>query len=343
MENRNYSIDLIRLVAILGVIIIHTSTYFIDRTAAFTFTFYVLHIINQASRFAVPSFFVISGFLLGSKYHNILNPIIFYKKRISKILIPYLLWSLIYFLIIFPNPINSVFRNIFFHDLITGDASYQLYFIPGIIILYFLFPFVIYFKKILLTKLFVFLTFILEAIVLSYVYFFEPKIAILSPFVISFYNFLPFLIGIFAATKIINFHHFIKKHIFLFWVVSLISFCFIFGESIYMFLMTQKPMYLRDQWRISVMIYGTAVSAIFYYYYKKSWDKMVMYLSSFSFGVFFVHTAILHEIVKVLDVYKLYNLFWFSLALFITVIGSFLFSIVFSKIKILNKLLGLRG
>ncbi len=343
MNNRDYAIDFIRLAAILAVVIIHASTYFLDVTSPFTFNFYVLHTINQLFRFAVPAFFAISGFLLGSRYANISSPITFYKKRLSRILLPYLIWSLFYFLIIFPNPIKLLFSTIFLHDIFTGDSSFQLYFIPAIIFLYSLFPLIIYFKKLLLTIWFIFSLFILETVILSYVYFFEPKITISAPFVIGFFNLLPFLIGIYAAHNFDDLKSFIKSKIKIFWLVSVFSWILIFSESVLMFKNTGKPMYLRDQWRISVTIYGVAAAALLYYYYRVKWNKISSYLSSFSFGVFFVHVAILHNILRVFYAFKLYDLVSFFISLGLTITLSFLFSIVFSKIKIVNKLLGLRS
>lgn len=343
MDKRDYAIDFIRLVSIIAVVVIHTSTYFLDVTRPFTFTFYFLHAINQLVRFAVPLFFAISGFLLAKHYQNIPGVITFYKRRLSKILVPYFFWSLIYFLIIFPNPINLVFSRIFLHDLITGDSSYQLYFIPAIFLLYIIFPLIIRSKKIFLTGWFIILLGIVETALMSYVYFFEPKIGIISPIPNAIYNFFPFILGIFAALKINDFKDFLKKKINIFKFISAALFIIIFSESIFMFAATGKPMYLRDQWRISVMLYGVSTGALFYYFYQERWNKTVNYLSGFSFGVFFVHAAILHNMLIIFYKFKLYDLGSFIISLALTIALSFLFSILFSKIGVLNKLLGLRS
>ncbi len=343
MTERNYAIDFIRLASIIGVVVIHTSTYYIDRTPPFSFNFYILHAVNQVFRFAVPAFFGISGFLLALKYSNIESPLKFYKKRFSRILVPYLIWTLFYFLIIFPNPIKLVLSRIFLNDLITGDASYQLYFIPAIIVLYLLFPLIVYFKKIFLTKWFIVFLGVIEIIILSYVYFYEPKISIISPLPLGFYNLLPFVLGIYSATRIKDFKRFVINNKIMFWMVSITSVLVIYFESIFMFHKTGKPMYLRDQWRPSVYAYGPATAGIIYYKYQDRWNKVVSYLSGFTFGVFFVHAAILHNLLIIFYKYKLYGLTSFVVSLTITIALSFLFCIVLSRVKLVNNILGLRG
>ncbi len=345
MNERNYAIDFIRLVSILGVVVIHTTTAFNDRVTLFSLDFYFFHLINQASRFAVPLFFLISGFLLASRYVEIKNPLIFYKKRLYKILIPYVTWSMIYYLIIFPNSINSLLSKKFTNALLTGDSSYQLYFIPAIIILYLLFPLIIYFKKILLTKWFIFLLFITEFIVVSIIYFNNINLAIFPPFEVSFYNLFPFVVGMYVATRVSNLGLFIKRNIVTISAATIILSVYLFLESFFMYKLTGIENYLRNQWRISVFIYGIFVGSLMYYFYPllHKWNKQIFYLSSFSLGVFFVHVAILQYFLDVLDVYKFYNIASFAVTLGGVLILSFVFSIVLSKNKIINKVLGLRG
>ncbi|HVZ11553.1 MAG TPA: acyltransferase [Patescibacteria group bacterium] len=343
MNKRDYAVDFIRLVAILAVVVIHTTTYFLDRVTPLTSEFYVLHAINQFFRFAVPAFFAISGYLLASHYSKGLDIKKFYSRRFGKILIPYFSWSLIYFLVVFPNPIKDLFSKIFINDLLTGDTSYQLYFIPAIIILYFIFPILINFKNFFLNKWFIFLLFIVEAIIQSYVYFAEPKITILSCIPIAFYNLLPFLIGIYAAIKIDDFRKFVGGNLKLIGLITIISLLLIYFESLYMFATTLLPMYLRDQWRITVPIYGLSASGLLYYFYMEKLNKTVSYLSRFSLGVFFIHVAILHNLLIFFFNYKLYDFFSFLVSLFLTIFLSFLFCIVLSRIKFINWLYGLRA
>ena len=155
MTDRNYAIDFIRFVAIIGVVLIHVSTAFTERVIINSFNFYLFHFLNQFARFAIPLFFGISGFLLAARYTKI-HPIVdFYKRRISKIILPYTIWVLIYYLIVFPNSIKSLQSWDFLENFFKGNASYQLYFIPAIVVLYLIFPLLVAKRKIFLNKWFI--------------------------------------------------------------------------------------------------------------------------------------------------------------------------------------------
>src|SRR3990167_4455719 len=106
MKERNYTVDFLKLIAIIAVIVIHVSTAFLDRSTPFSFSFDLLLFINQLSRFAVPLFFAVSGYLLAAHYKEVAHPLNFYKRR-ARILIPYFVWTLIYFLIVFPHPLSK--------------------------------------------------------------------------------------------------------------------------------------------------------------------------------------------------------------------------------------------
>ena len=80
------SIDSLRILCILAVLLIHTSTRTLE-TAKFDLTGFPLTIfLNQIARFAVPLFFIISGFVLETNFDQSSGYISFLKKRFSKII-----------------------------------------------------------------------------------------------------------------------------------------------------------------------------------------------------------------------------------------------------------------
>jgi surface polysaccharide O-acyltransferase-like enzyme len=90
------SVDTIRLLAITSVIAIHTSP-FSQGTGEYNNLYYYLNIlINQSARFAVPFFFVISGYFYGVKILRGYCPIDTAKDMVSRIAIIYLSWCVIY-------------------------------------------------------------------------------------------------------------------------------------------------------------------------------------------------------------------------------------------------------
>jgi len=134
-SNRIKAIDVLRTISIAAVLLIHTTTKVLEVThynlAAYSFTLFL----NQLARFAVPLFILISGFVLELNYDYHTSYWAYLKKRVGKIFIPYIFWSLIYYYFVYTENHDNLFWA-----LLTGNASYQLYFIPTLCIFYLLFP-----------------------------------------------------------------------------------------------------------------------------------------------------------------------------------------------------------
>lgn len=88
MTQRNNSIESLRFIAAFAVICIH---YFYAKDKQLTL------IVNQWARFAVPFFFVVSGYFLAEKLKKNDTPQI-YLQFIKRLLILYFVWQIIYFL-----------------------------------------------------------------------------------------------------------------------------------------------------------------------------------------------------------------------------------------------------
>ncbi len=149
MTTRLIQVDILRAIAIIAVIIIHSISAnivpFIDLQPQLNFLIGA----DQLMRFCVPFFFAISGYLLAEKYlHEKISYSSFLKKRALRLIPPYLLWSgIIYFYLTqiaheaYPEKYN-IFQIIFF-----GHADYDLYFIPALFYTYLLFPIILFFFK----------------------------------------------------------------------------------------------------------------------------------------------------------------------------------------------------
>lgn len=136
-------INYLRAIAIIGVLIIHTT----DDTAAvknLTGLMFSLMYIEELIRFAVPMFIFVSGFVLYNKYRSELPVKDFYKKRFMSILIPYIIFSVIYCIVnaqlgLFPSfTLNSVIDSIF-----NFTASGQFWYIQLILTFYIFYPAII--------------------------------------------------------------------------------------------------------------------------------------------------------------------------------------------------------
>ncbi|MCX7708285.1 MAG: acyltransferase [Clostridia bacterium] len=133
--------DFIRAVAALSVIAIHvTGIYVYSSRAAYAW--------NQAMRYAVPLFIILSGFLLA--YSEVgkknLSYSEFIQKRFKKIVIPYLIWTTIYVLFNLRGHYKEAFSDIyqfggsFMKNILFGTGDLHLYFVIIILQMYLLYP-----------------------------------------------------------------------------------------------------------------------------------------------------------------------------------------------------------
>ncbi len=81
---KNKKIQILRGLSIIAVLIIHTFT----RDASGV-------VIRSIVNYAVAMFLFISGYLTKSHYDNVL---LFYKKRIGRVIVPYVIWTAVYML-----------------------------------------------------------------------------------------------------------------------------------------------------------------------------------------------------------------------------------------------------
>lgn len=95
-ESKTLWFDNLRVVATIGVIFIHVSSDYAPSTGSIsTYNFWIGNVFDSASRFSVPIFVMLSGALLLPKDYGIS---VFLKKRLLRLLLPFIFWSFIYIL-----------------------------------------------------------------------------------------------------------------------------------------------------------------------------------------------------------------------------------------------------
>lgn len=86
--------DNLRVIATIGVIGIHVSSDYQPESGTIPdYNFWIGNILDSLSRFSVPVFVMLSGALLLPKADGIQ---VFWKKRVMRLLLPFLFWSSIY-------------------------------------------------------------------------------------------------------------------------------------------------------------------------------------------------------------------------------------------------------
>jgi probable poly-beta-1,6-N-acetyl-D-glucosamine export protein len=338
-------IDSLRITAILAVIFIHSTTRILEVTSYHLINTLPTLFANQIFRFAVPLFFMISGIVLELNYNLHESYLAFLKKRIGRIFIPYIFWSVIYYYFIYaknrdPNFINAIFR---------GDASYQLYFIPSLLILYLLFPLIHRCFGIIGNKFVLIFLGLIELALLYVDYNIKPFYLYL-PIRVMILNYFVFIFGIKIAQNKQKFIDYINKWKGLLGFTGIVFALFVFWEGFAGFLKSHNYLTFYSQWRPSVLIYTLSLSGFLYWAFGRlsKFTKQIKLVAKFSFFVFFIHVLILEILWYVLfkNIYlNFQNLFFtqivFDVLFFLSVaIISYALAYCCHKLPYLSKITG---
>lgn len=112
-QDKNLKIQILRAIAIIAVVLIHTSPNGIMQV-----------IVRPFINFAVATFIFLSGYLTDVSKINIKE---FYKKRISRVIIPYTIWSVLYTTAGFVA--NGIDLKKYFINYFTAGGAATMYYI----------------------------------------------------------------------------------------------------------------------------------------------------------------------------------------------------------------------
>lgn len=306
--------DLLRALGTIAVIFVHASgdvLYNISKGETFInsnllFNWLSCNFFNSVTRWAVPVFVMISGSML-------LNPdkdesvTLFFKKRFSKIFIPFLFWSAVYALYSHgtliaqgkPLPIVDIIKSFLF-----GETFHHLWFVPMIIGLYFLTPtFKVFIKYATKNEIEYFLV----------LWFFVTIVSTYYPtfFLIKYIGWLGY-IGLFVTGYYLSRYELpFKKVIYVFSFVSiLITF---FGTWYY----SNIDYKLYENFFIYLTPTCILISVGFYEYIKTTQkfnninniyiNKLILIISKNSYGIYLSHLFILEYLKHGYLGIKMYN------------------------------------
>lgn len=147
-KSKIQEVELVRAIAILGVLIIHITAQGTVEIPLGSRSQIIYLVINKLSNFAVPVFVMISAMVLFYRYAGQWSgraALGFYVKRIKYIVIPYLLWAFFYYIFYQWLPTQTWAQVhvdwLYFGDALRwGQTGYHLYFIILILQFYLLFP-----------------------------------------------------------------------------------------------------------------------------------------------------------------------------------------------------------
>lgn len=159
MRDRLEEINIMRGIAIFGIVLLHVTAYFLGTANTDYLVFKAGLTLNQLMRFSLPMFLVISGFALAYNFNKRIEFKPFIRKRLKSIFLPYVMWSFIYFLFyivylkkipvgVKVTGIESINLDglnivlIFLKNLLFGWNYVHLYFVVLIFQFYLIYPFI---------------------------------------------------------------------------------------------------------------------------------------------------------------------------------------------------------
>lgn len=231
--------DLVRFVSIVWVIVIHVSASVIVHYSSHSLAWSIANLYSAIARSSVPLFFMVSGALILDQ-SRIMPLKLFYQKRILKILVPLILWSIIYFCWQAFQTHQSISMINMIKAILTDQITGHLWFMYAIFGLYLVAPILQVYVNTADSKnqlYFIVIWFVANSITMSIFIFFNIQIAIYFALVNGW-------IGYFVAGRLFYKTDFsiFKKH----YVNSLLFLLIILGIAIsalgtvYFFVTTHK-------------------------------------------------------------------------------------------------------
>lgn len=130
-----------RFVASFAVVLLHVAGGVVDNAALGSFNWWVGNFVDSFVRWCVPVFIILTGYLLSDPNKQI-PTYDFYKKRVSRILIPITVWIIFYSMVTYllSGSKGSVLSLI--ENFATGKPYYHMWYFYLLVGLYLVAPFV---------------------------------------------------------------------------------------------------------------------------------------------------------------------------------------------------------
>jgi len=140
--------NIIRGIACLAVVLVHITAGPVTTLREGSIHSILFTLLNRGSRFTTPTFLFLSGLTLFYSYEERnFQYGKFLKNRFNSTLIPYGIWSAIYFAYFYSQGIYGLSPKLFIENILLAKMSYHLYFILTITQFYILFGGFLYVYK----------------------------------------------------------------------------------------------------------------------------------------------------------------------------------------------------
>lgn len=323
-KTRLYEMDALRGIAIIAVILIHITAITLLESKGITESFLIA--VNQISRFAVPVFLFLSGLGLALSDRSQEGYFQFLRRRISKIVPLYLIWTIVH--LIFKSISEPVSFMVILKGFLFGETFYHLYYVPLIILFYILYPL---FKRVATNNIAMVLVFILTVLSQLSDEWFGLEIAN-NP--LNLLNWcIYFVLGSWFANHLDIIKNKLRAHSKLISVVLVLAFVGIVTETLIYLNHGTSFANATTSMRPSVILYTIIFIG---FMMTKEWKNNVVFtiviekLSRLSYGIYLSHALILTVWIKLIEVVGIQvGTMLLTISSFIVVL---LFSILTTKI-----------
>jgi surface polysaccharide O-acyltransferase-like enzyme len=335
LSQRQTWIDFTRVLATFLVVMAHVVLYpqIMGAGPVWSRTFYY-----TLTRIAVPLFFFISGYLLLSKVEDWG---VFFKKRVLKVLIPFLIWSIVYMSVLnheYPNGLTFQAVIVTFDKILRGPRAAHLWFFYVLIGLYLFTPVLRVFTAHASQRellYFCVLWFIVNPIFALIEHFTSIKIGFEFEFITGY-------IGYYVAGLYFGRIELTRKRLVVFGVAFLVAFIFTF---LAIYIGQHQPKY--DQFFEDYLSFNVAIMSISAFmllrkvHLPEKTLPFILPLSSATLGIYLVHILALEYFNNVLAVYVPFmrlssSIFIMPLTSIIVFLACFVFVFALQKIPILK-------
>ena len=327
--------DILNIIACLSVVYLHCNG--IVHSFTNTNAWKGALVIEVLCYFAVPVFLMLSGAnLLG--YKEKYDTKTFFKKRFTKVLVPYFIWSLIYYIVYF----KCFIPKDFIVKFLNCNIESVFWFFPMIIWMYLLIPIfasLVKNKELKTLKYFAVIIFVSVSCI-PYIFSIlgknTPSIFRCLEGTIGYSLYL--ILGYFLSQNDIK-----KKPRIIIYVLAVI--CLIFRYSYTYYFSIQQQFINRNSWGYLSIICVIPSVAVFLFIKNINWNKIlndkvinvISKVSSCSFGVYLIHILAISRFTNFfkLDNATLFYRLLFPLILYLICVGIIY---IIKKIPIIKKI-----
>lgn len=136
-----YELDYMRFIACLAVMIVHISATGVTDYIHGSFPHIVMLALNRSFKFTTPIFIFLSGVTSFYSYRDKeFKYFSFLKRRLSKVLVAYFIWCIIYYVAYIWIGYYGIDIKFFIKSVLLGTMSYHLYFVIIIVQMYIVGP-----------------------------------------------------------------------------------------------------------------------------------------------------------------------------------------------------------